>query len=667
MTAQDPSTPPSRGPSRPGPASSTRRPAPAAPPEHGPAIEPLAAGHPAFLAALIVAAACVLFSVTFVVRDPAFWQHLATGRAIAQLRSIPVTQLWTWPTYGAPDLNSSWAFGPILQTLWSAAGVWGVFALRWLAALATFGLLWNVARRLGARGLAPLVVLVVAALSYRGYAQARPELFAALFLALQLWILESRRRGGPDRAWALVPLSLAWVNLHPTWILGPVVAAAYLAADALAAERRAGARGLALVLAGMVLIAFVNPFGGRALAQPVSLALSWRDEPIAAALGVAPWLSDWTTGLPLLVIGWPLAIVLRARRHGWDVAEAALTVVFTALVIADARLAGLYAVAAAPFVARALDGALAGRTPAWASDPWRRAVIAGACCVAACLFQWTRGDVVYGVGVDVAETPSRACDFMAEHGVKGRGFNHLQVGGYMLHRFWPDRERLPFMDPRRSGPPENRRLYARAFTEDRGWQFLDDSYRFDYALLDASQHPAEADWLRDRLDADTAWVLVFLDDAGALFVRRSGTHAALARQFGYLAVPAGERRLELIGQGVAQDTMLRALTRMELERQIRESPYNARARSMLANVALADGRLEEASTQLAAALSQDPRTFAAHERLGMIALALGRPDEAVKEFEREMKLTGGTPELRARIEQAKLIRKNPGAAAPAGR
>ena len=620
---------------------------------------------------MLVAAACVLFSVTFVIRDPEFWQHLAAGRALAQLRSIPTTQVWSWPTYGAPDLNPSWGFGALLHPLWSAAGVWGVFALRWLAALATFGLLWSAARRMGARGFAPLPVLVVAALSYREFAQARPELFAALFLALAIWILETRRHGGPNRAWALVPISWASANLHPTWILGPVVVAAYLAAGAIASGRDAerstpNARGLALALLGMVLIALLNPFGWPALAQPLSLALAWRSEPILPALGGTHWLSNWTTGLPLLALGWPVAILLRVRRHGWDLAEIALAVVFTALLIVSSRFAGLYAVAAAPFVARALDGVLAGLAPAWAADPWRRAVIAGACCVAVGLFPWTRGDHANGVGVDLAEAPGRACDFMAEHDIKGRGFNHLEVGGYMLHRFWPERERLPFMDARQSGSPEHRRLYARVFTDPQGWAFLDNSYSFDYALLDASQRSAEADWLSDRLDADSAWVLVFLDDAGALFVRRSGAHADVARRFGYLAVPAGERRLELIGQGVVQDTMLRALTRMELERQIRESPYNARARSMLANVALAEGRLEEASTHLAAALSQSPRTFAAHERLGMIALASGRPDEAVKEFERELKVTGGTPELRARIDQAKLMRKNPGAAAPTG-
>ena len=157
---------------------------------------------------------------------------------------------------------------------------------------------------------------------------------------------------------------------------------------------------------------------------------------------------------------------------------------------------------------------------------------------------------------------------------------------------------------------------------------------------------------------------MFLDDAGALFVRRSGAYSGLVPRYGYLAVPAGEQRLDLIGQGVVRDTMLRALTRFELERQIRESPYNARAHSMLANVAIAERHFDEARQHLEAALSQSPRIFAAHERLGMIALAAGRNDEAVKELEREVKLTGGTPDLRARLEQAKLLARNPGAAPP---
>src|SRR5688572_1838005 len=65
---------------------------------------PLRLQHPAMIAALLIAAACVLFSVTFRIIDTDFWQHLAVGRALWTTHTIPHTQVWSWPTYGAPDV-----------------------------------------------------------------------------------------------------------------------------------------------------------------------------------------------------------------------------------------------------------------------------------------------------------------------------------------------------------------------------------------------------------------------------------------------------------------------------------------------------------------------------------------------------------------------------------
>jgi hypothetical protein len=108
--------------------------------------------HPAWIAALAVATACTLVSVSFKLYEPDFWQHLLVGRVIWEQHRVPTTQLWTWPTYGAPDVNSSWGFRALIWPIWSAAGVWGLFAWRWIATLLALGLGWAAARHMGARG-----------------------------------------------------------------------------------------------------------------------------------------------------------------------------------------------------------------------------------------------------------------------------------------------------------------------------------------------------------------------------------------------------------------------------------------------------------------------------------------------------------------------------------
>ena len=60
---------------------------------------------PAMVAAALVAAVCIAVSMSYKIYDPDIWENLVVGKAIWTLRQIPKTQLWSWPTYGAPDVK----------------------------------------------------------------------------------------------------------------------------------------------------------------------------------------------------------------------------------------------------------------------------------------------------------------------------------------------------------------------------------------------------------------------------------------------------------------------------------------------------------------------------------------------------------------------------------
>src|SRR5688572_18341110 len=118
----------------------------------------LALRHPALLAAALVAAASILFSVTFRLIDSDFWQHLVVGKAIWESHSIPREHLWSWLSYGRPEVLPSWLFRAVLWPFYAAGELEGLFVWRWLTTLLVFGFSWMTARRMGARGFVPLVV-----------------------------------------------------------------------------------------------------------------------------------------------------------------------------------------------------------------------------------------------------------------------------------------------------------------------------------------------------------------------------------------------------------------------------------------------------------------------------------------------------------------------------
>ena len=593
-----------------------------------------------WIALALAAAACIVVTVSFRIYDPDLWQHLAAGRLLWQTHRFPHAEIWTWPTYGAPSFVPSWGFAVLLWPFFERGGVAGLFAWRWLTTLAAFGLLWATARRMGARGVVPIAMLVIASLVWRQRSMARPETLAAVLLGIELLILETRRNGGRDRsAWLLLVLWL-WVQAHVSFVLGFAVLAIYLADEVLRA-RRAVRRGggaepratgparLAFIFAGAAALVFVNPFFTMPVWQPLDFFLHQRHEPLFRTideLQPVDWRMNARNALPLLVLGWPVLALWRLARGRADPAELMLCALFTWIGLGSQRFLGFYALVAAPFVSRDLEAWWAGRDRAARPLAWGTALLFAVILAAICVPEWTRPEPKLGVALDVRSFPVAACDFMAAHGVRGRGFNYFYHGGYLLWRFGLERDRLPFMDIHQAGTPEIRRAYLAAFGDRTAWLALDRTYRFDWLLLRGQ--PAAGDSILDFADDDPVFAPVFLDDAAALYVRREGSLAAVADSFAFVRVPGGTARLDALGEACGRDPPIRAATRRELERALADSPRHARAASLLANVALIEGRYAEARRLLLEAQSVAPETRRVSERLAMIAADSARRGSA---------------------------------------
>ncbi len=615
------------------------------------------------MVAVLAAAAAIVVSVSFQLMDTDFWQHLLVGKAIAELHRVPQSHLWTWANYGTPEVLPSWLFRALIWPVWQLGGVPALFVWRWVTTLAAFALAWAAARRMGARGFTPLVVLVWCALVYRHRSQIRPETLAAVLMAAEIWILEMRRsatRGvaGLDPAWWLIPVAWVWANAHISYFLFFVILLFHIVDTTMRAWRgrrladegdRANTgtaeRRLWLVGALCLAAAFLNPFGWRALWQPFDFLLRMRSEPMFRGIGeMQPlgWANNRANGLFVMMALWPALLIWRARRRGLDAVETLMCVFFTAYMASSTRFTGSYAIVSATYLARDLDEWVRSRHwPAWTAAPrWRAALAAMAMAIIGAA-EWSRADRPLSVSVDMTRFPVHACDFMAAHGVRGHGFSQTRVAGYQLWRFWPDRARLPFMDIHQSGTSEDRTLYTLAISSGDGWADLDGRHHFDYVVLD----PYMADTLLDALDADTTMRLVFLDDTGVLYVRRVGALAAVADSFGYRLLGGGARRNAALTSAIHSDLLQRRNVIAEIERQAASSPLNARASLALAGLFIESGALDSARARIERALAVDPRIPQAHRRLGVIELSERQPMRAVTEFERERAVAGDEPGL----------------------
>jgi hypothetical protein len=543
--------------------------------------------------------------------------------------------------------------------------VWGLFAWRWITTLAAFGLGWAAARRMGATGFAPLIAVVLGAMVYRGRSMCRPETLVAPLFALTLLALEWRRRGGRvrvagrslDPAWALVPIGWVWANAHISYWFLFLAAGAY-GLDVLAGE---GARTRAtaplgiLVLASLAAVAaaLANPFGWRTLAQPFEYAFFWRNEPIYQSIGElkpVDWSANLVNGLPILVVAWPLLALRRLAIGRRDLAELVLCAVLLTLTLTGQRFMGFLAVGAVPFLGRDL-AQVAGGLRVRLARPWPRA--AAALGVIALLASpiLTDASQWIGVGFNLHAYPVGACDFIARQGIRGRLLNSVFFhGGYLLWRFWPERDRLPFMDIHQSGTREDRDAMATMGAMEEQWRGLDARRRFD-VIVGARYREIDMPFL-NRIDADSTWALVFADDAAAVYLRREPRFASLIASHGYRLLPGGEARLARLQPAAVRDTALRAALTREFERSVSESRASSRALYVLGTVAALESRLNAADSLFRRALAADPDARRAHEGLGAIAAVRGRPREAIAQYRVEARNFGWVSGLPMRMADA---------------
>src|SRR5262245_57255653 len=617
--------------------------------------------HPAFLVTILVAAACVVVTLSYRLGDPDIWQHMAVGKAIWSLHRVPSEHLWTWPTYGQPDVTPSWLYRVLLWPFYASGGIVGVFVLRWLLALAAFAVVWATARQLGARGLTALAVIVACSLSYRARSQLRPEMLVAVLLACQLWLLERRRASGdrPAIYAGLIVIACLWANVHLSYFIGLALIGVHaVLVPAPPGRGLAGRVPLLLTLAASVAASFVNPYGARALLWPFEYWTTWRHESIYATLPelrsfFAVWRVRLVTGLPLLLALWPVLVLWRPRGRRFDPVEAVTCVMFTTLTLFAQRFAAFYAIAAAPYVAPDVAARLGTWTwPRRFPAPAQRAALVSAACVLVCVPSWLDPRYPFGIAWEWPNVPVGACEAIAREGVHGPLFNPHYFGGYILWRFWPDRDRLPFIDIHATGTPEDRDLTGFVLGEPRARMQPDARRHFQAAVIDGHLDRIINYRLPDAFDADTAWVLIFRDDAAELFVRRHGPNAAIAESIGYRFVaggaPAWAERFRL----AAADPASRAAMRAELDRASRESPENSWAEAQLGTLAWLEGDRAGARRHLERAARVAPRMEGVQRRLGYIALAEGRWRDAIVAMRRELAL--GTPVLDAytRIGQA---------------
>jgi tetratricopeptide (TPR) repeat protein len=557
----------------------------------------------------------------FAVRNNDIWWLLAVARRIVETKAFITEDPFTFTVTGTPWAPQWYVSALIFHAIYSAASAWGLIVLRAILVVGIFAVSLRTLARVSAPWALAAPVVLIALLNAHSRFLVRAHLFEYLFLVLLVWfLLTARDHKGKSFFVFPVVLQVLWVNMHPSFMLAPVLVVLFFGGEWVAERLSRSAsfvrpynesgydwRRVGLLIALMLVACVVNPSPVLFLTQPLGgeqrelisrFTLEWRS-PFDPALKHGAFHPYYEILLGLAA----LSIVLSIGRLRL---APALMIAATAYLSFQAhRFRVEFALVSLPMIFVLL------RSSTVVDSIRRRAAAAKngtliaqlvAVAVTAVLVV-TSADRVR-IGEDVADRyPAEAFDFVRAESLAHRPFHTIGHGSYLLWHLYGERQ--SFIDGRNFAPLLYRDFLA-CQMNDQGRRGVADRYRLDsFILPPIEKSDAGIERVHRSLAQDKAWTLCYLDRHAWIYVRNDAVDARWLEKSGhrtYHPLTLHNRRLS--------EADLRA-AREELERAIGVSPEYARIRIDLALVYMVGGDRRSAMREIERALEIEPDNKAA--------------------------------------------------------
>ena len=237
-----------------------------------------------------------------------FWWYLRIGRDTLASGAVPRLDTLTFSQAGTPVVYHSWGAALLFWLIYRLGGLTLTVLLRGVLLGAAFVLVWAAARQAGAGRLGASLALLAAVLASSNNWSMRPQIFAYPLFALALFILYKWQDGGKRAVYWLPLVSLAWVNLHGSFVMLVLMTGAALVFG------RGDRRSLALAFAGVLLATLVNPRGFGAWTY-VFNSLTVQSSQQFSAEWLPPVNVGWQMNIFFLwLLGFPVLAALSARK-----------------------------------------------------------------------------------------------------------------------------------------------------------------------------------------------------------------------------------------------------------------------------------------------------------------------------------------------------------------
>jgi hypothetical protein len=353
----------------------------------------------------------------------------------------------------------------------------------------------------------------------------RPETVLATLIAIEIGLLERiTRTGRLSGLLALPGMVFLLAQIHPSAIFLMAVLAMYAIQWIAAGVKDVPRRRVAIATLGtaiaMLLLGALNPYGLRQILLPFSFA--GCEELLAGVVEFLPVLQTEYRYHFLLVM--VFSVISLAIARPLRVVDFLLFAAFAFLTFRYVRNLGLFAIVMIVPVTRGAQGVWtilierAGGTRSSRSR-FSKGLWVAAGLAAASMIYTPVSEGRWGIGVKPETFPERSMALIMREKPPGNILNFFHLGSYLA---WESHGAYPaFVDGRNYCMNEALALHDRVFGLQRDWRKVLSRYSITMILTPATLIVSGTLIpLVERLATDAGWVLVEVEPAAMLFVRR---------------------------------------------------------------------------------------------------------------------------------------------------
>lgn len=483
------------------------------------------------------------------VREPDIWWQIRTGEWILENKTIPSQDVFSYTYEGASWVNVKWGSEVLFALIQYTLGAEFIFLLQAIVVLCMVFFLYKTALLFHSSNnqsstivywLSMLLFLIGAEYRFIG----RPEMFSHLLTTIFVYVLFKYRTTQTNALFILIPLQIAWANLHEAFGIGLVITAVftvgewiqyYLHKKNILHGNSSKPIKLTALLPLLILSTIINPYGYKLLTKPFDiLGQVYENKYTTELLGFTSpdywqWNVYWAIALLVLAkAGWLLHYYsTKSKQHKLLLTVQHFGVSYIILLLAFFYLAGtayrnilFFSIVLFPVTATGFQFLLSRFT--WITQHSRQFYITISFAIALYIlivsnayYRITDSRDRFGLTVRTSFNPIDAAQYVKNNIPEGRCFSDYLTSSYLLWKLQPDFK--TFIDLRDLDvfPGEFFNYFAEAVTFPESFQSADSAYAFNYVVLYRPQFQS----LHKYLYQSKQYRLAYVDEVAAVYIK----------------------------------------------------------------------------------------------------------------------------------------------------